>query len=151
MTDRKPFFKRENIIKLQRLLNMNYKPAEIAAEIDVNIDTVYRSYLPAGAPHERDKNGNIWIHGVSFREWAYTIAGARKRKKYDLKAGEGWCMRCNRPVEILNPRIKSVNRYISMNQGTCPKCGGKVNRAFGAKTASAENASRMPGKAPKTA
>jgi len=47
---RQPLLKHCHIIKLGRLLNMLYKPSEIAEEIGVAQDTVYRSYLPAGAP-----------------------------------------------------------------------------------------------------
>jgi len=39
-----PQLKHQHIIKLSRLLNMLYKPSEIAEEIGVSVDTVYRSY-----------------------------------------------------------------------------------------------------------
>ena len=40
---RQPVLKHTHIIKLGRLLDMMYKPAEIADEIGVTPDTVYRS------------------------------------------------------------------------------------------------------------
>jgi len=129
MTDRKPLFKHEQIIKLSRLLDMMYKPTEIAKEINVSVDTVYRSYLPAGAPHTRDKSGAIWIHGLSFSEWVRSQPKTRPIKgKRSLKINEAWCMRCNKPVEIQNPKRKKVNIHISMIKGICPNCGTKINR-----------------------
>lgn len=120
---------REQIIKLGRLLDMKYKPAELGREIGVTVDTIYRTYIPAGAPHERDTRGHIWIVGTDFREWALTVVGWGKRKKHPLQPGEGWCFRCDQPVTILKPKIKDVNQYIHLIQGRCPICGGKVNRA----------------------
>jgi hypothetical protein len=130
MTDRTPIFKHGHIIKLTRLLNMLYRPAEIADEIGVNVDTVYRSYLPAGAPYERDQEGNIWINGPAFREWAFVQIGARKRKKHPLEDGEGWCLKCNQVVKIQKPKARATNRYLALIQGKCPICGSKVNRAI---------------------
>jgi hypothetical protein len=129
MADRKPLFAREQIIKLSRLLNMRYRPTEISEEIDVSVDTVYRCYLPAGAPYERERSGAIWIIGPAFRDWAMAQVGARKIKKHPLAEGEAWCMRCNKPVVIQGTKKRAVNRYLALMQGTCPDCGGKVNRA----------------------
>ncbi|MAT45375.1 MAG: hypothetical protein CL609_23850 [Anaerolineaceae bacterium] len=128
MEKRKPLLKREQIIKLQRLLDMMYKPSEIADEIGVNVYTIWRSYLPAGAPHDRDKSGNIWIHGPSFREWALTQAGLRKRKKHELQPDEAWCMKCNKPVKINNGKERPINKHTGLLQGKCALCGAKVNR-----------------------
>lgn len=133
MIERTPLFKRNTIIKLTRLLNMQYKPRELADEIGINADTVYRGYLPAGAPHTRDRAGNIWIEGTSFREWAMTHTGARKRTKHPLTESEAWCFKCNRPVTIINPRVKPSNRYLALIQGTCQQCGARVNRGISAK------------------
>lgn len=121
--------RREQLIKLGRLLEMRYKPAELGREIGVSADTVYRTYIPAGAPHERDAQGNIWIVGTHFREWAFTEVGYHKRAKHPLQPGEAWCCKCNKPVMILKPKIKAVNQHIHLIQGRCSICGGKVNRA----------------------
>ncbi|MHB8135699.1 MAG: hypothetical protein ACYDH1_15935 [Anaerolineaceae bacterium] len=131
MNKRKPLFKREQLIKLQRLLDMLYKPSEIADEIGVSKDTVYRSYLPAGAPHERDKLGSIWIHGPSFREWVLNQVGARQRTKHELQLNEAWCLTCNKPVAIQNQKERPVNRYLNLIYGYCPDCKTKVNRMAG--------------------
>ena len=40
---RTPLLRHTQIIRLERILNMLYKPAELAEEIAVNPDTIYRS------------------------------------------------------------------------------------------------------------
>ena len=56
-SDRIPKLSRPQVIRLDRLLQMDYKPFEIAELLEVHIDTVYRSYLPAGCPYEKDEKG----------------------------------------------------------------------------------------------
>lgn len=130
---RVPIFKRTQIIKLNRLLNMLYRPAEIAGLLEVSADTVYRSYLAAGAPYSRDAKGNTWIPGLAFRDWVLTFTGT-KHEKHIMLETECWCMKCNAVTTILNPNKKSINRYILMVQGACSVCGGRVNRATSARS-----------------
>lgn len=126
---RQPLLKHQHIIKLSRLLNMLYKPAEIAEEIGVATDTVYRSYLPAGCPYTRDGEGNIWIHGPTFVAWARETISKKKSERAGLPDDHAWCMKCNQAVQLINPKTKRVNRYLELQQAHCPYCGGKVNRA----------------------
>jgi predicted RNA-binding Zn-ribbon protein involved in translation (DUF1610 family) len=116
-------------VKLGRLLNMLYRPAEIAEEIGVAQDTIYRSYLPAGLPHTRDAKGNVWIHGPAFVAWARQTVAKRKSKRAGLPDGYAWCMKCNHPVLLINPHIKVTNRYLELLQAHCPDCGSVINRA----------------------
>lgn len=81
---RQPHLKHQHIVKLGRLLNMLYKPAELAEEIGVTQDTIYRSYLPAGLPHTRDDQGNVWIHGPAFVSWARETISRRQNKRAGL-------------------------------------------------------------------
>ncbi len=119
---------------------MHYTPAELAEEISVSDDTVYRSYIPAGCPHTRDEQDRIWIVGTEFCEWAKVIHEKRKRRKVRrLAADEAWCFRCNEIAKIQSPTPKRVNLYLELLQGTCAECGGKINRARKAsQTASTE-------------
>ncbi len=126
---RQPLFKHQQIVKLGRLLNMLYKPAEIAEEIGVTADTVYRSYLPAGLPHTRDEQGNIWIHGTAFVSWAREVIARRKNKRAPLPDDHAWCLKCNEPVPLINPKVKKSNHYLELLQARCPNCGKMVNRA----------------------
>jgi hypothetical protein len=104
-----------------------YKPSEIAEELEVSVDTVYRSYLPDGAPYERDKDGGIWIHGLSFAQWVCKIY--KNKKRVPMLQDEAWCCKCNEPVKLINPKPKQSGRYVIFMQGKCPNCGCTVNRA----------------------
>ena len=126
---RQPLLKHTHIIKLGRLLDMLYKPSEIADEIGVSQDTVYRSYLPAGLPHTRDEQDNVWIHGPAFIGWARETISKRKARRRPLPDDQAWCLACKGPVPLINPKIKSVNRYLEMLQAVCPQCGTTINRA----------------------
>ncbi len=117
---------REQLIRVGHLLNMRYKPSEIAEEIGCNVDTVYRSFIPAGCPHERDKRGHIWIIGTAFRDWARDTF---KRKGAKMPEGFAYCLRCRQPVRMVATVEKPVNRYLTLIAGTCETCGAKVNRA----------------------
>jgi hypothetical protein len=126
---RQPLLKHMHVVKLGRFLNMLYRPSEIAEEIGVADDTVYRSYLPAGLPHLRDDQGNIWIHGPAFVEWAKETISKKKGRRASLPDGHAWCMKCNKAVPLNNPKIKQSNRYLELLQAPCPDCGKTVNRA----------------------
>jgi hypothetical protein len=119
--------RRDHVIRLGRLLNMRYRPAELASEIGCHPDTVYRSYIPAGCPHERDGRGHIWIVGTEFAEWAQNLASQDRVK---LAAGEAFCFKCSKAVRMAGPvTIKRTNRYLEMASARCPECGTVVNRA----------------------
>ena len=124
-----PRLKHHNIIRLGRLLDMMYRPSEIAEEIDVTVDTIYRSWLPAGLPHKRDSDGSIWIHGPVLVAWAKETIAQSKKKSAPLEEGHGWCMKCNQAVVMVSPTPIYSNRYIEIVQSVCPKCGIPVNRA----------------------
>lgn len=125
-----PRLARAQIIRLSRLLNMKYKPSEIASLLEVSVDTVRRSYLAAGCPHERDSSGRVWIVGTSFKLWAENVLNKRKRKSLNPMAkDEAWCFRCNKRVKINKPKKITVNRYLEILQSICPNCSTKVNRA----------------------
>ena len=59
--------------RLVKLLDMFYKPSEIAEEIGFSVRQVYRVYIPAGCPYERDSKKRLWSNGKAFREWAIEI------------------------------------------------------------------------------
>jgi DNA-directed RNA polymerase subunit RPC12/RpoP len=50
-----------------------------------------------------------------------------------MSENQGWCVRCNKRVLMLEPKsvYRGGNREIM--QSVCPHCGGKVNRARGIK------------------
>lgn len=117
--------------KLEKLLHMKYKPSEIAGELGVSVYMVYRVYLPAGAPYERDKNKNIWIIGDVFADWARTHAEMNKHTgaKIPLETGQFYCLKCNKAVSPARVIKGSVNARGVINlSGKCPECSTKINR-----------------------
>lgn len=57
-----PRLNRSQTGRLKRLLDMQYTVAELAAELGVSPDAIYRSHIPAGAP---DGNIEVTIPGES--------------------------------------------------------------------------------------
>lgn len=126
-----PRLNRGQVLRLGRLLHMKYKPAELARELAVTSDTVYRSYIPAGCPCEMDTSGRIWIVGTYFAEWARSfIAQKRNKPRAVMQPGHGYCLRCSRVVAIQNPKrhLQSKSRNVVRVTGRCPECNAKVNR-----------------------
>ena len=118
---------RSVIVRLGRLLYMEYRPAELAEELGCGVNTVYRSYLAAGCPHRRDETGHIWIVGTEFREW---VRATLKKDKTPLADGEAYCLKCNAPVKMTGElAVQAVNLYLELIKGECPVCGTQVNRA----------------------
>lgn len=110
------------------LLWMEYKPSEIAEEIKCNTDTVYKSYIPAGCPHRRDEEGNIWIVGTEFAAWARKMFKRSDARKTDMGRNQAWCMKCRRPVDVTELVIEPARERLERVTGRCTECGSKVNR-----------------------
>ncbi|MBA4375688.1 MAG: hypothetical protein C0401_05890 [Anaerolinea sp.] len=129
---KKILLSRPQIIKLSRLLYMKYKPSEIAKVLDVDVHTVYQNYLKIGCPFEKDTNGNIWIIGTDFREWAQSEIAERKKKvNPPMLENQAWCVKCNERVLMVNPKVVYSGGNREILQSICPLCGTKVNRARG--------------------
>jgi len=128
---RNPIFKHAQIVKFQRLMNMMYKPSEIADEIGVTYDTVKRSYVPAGCPVTRDESGRMWINGHAFAKWANELHKERKPKRAKLKENQAYCFHCREVVTFKPKASRPINRWLEMVSGTCDKCKGNVNKARG--------------------
>jgi hypothetical protein len=114
------------IVKAPGLLPMLYKPSEIAGDLGIPNRTLY-DWLDAGAPHQRDRSGHIWIIGVQFYEW---VNQNRKKKegKRKLSSGEAYCLRCNTAVQLINPVRQHVKGRLYLIKGICPQCGITINR-----------------------
>lgn len=108
--------------RLGKLLDMMYKPSELAEEIGFTRRQVYRVYIPAGCPHEKDENGRLWINGKSFREWV-----EENYKKRKLARNEAFCLTCKKPVKMIKPIEKQEGRLIYW-LCDCPECGRKLAR-----------------------
>ena len=111
--------------KLSRLLDMLYKPSELAEEIGFTRRQIYRAYIPLGCPHERDETGHLWINGEAFHQWY-----RETYKKAEIAEDEVYCLACKQIVSIHNPIKKRKGRYHYLLI-TCPECGKKVSKAIG--------------------
>ena len=113
--------------KVKRLLNMLYTPGELADEIGVSQQQVYRVYIAYGCPHRKDNRGRIWVNGEEFKGWV-----EQTYKKRKLEQNQAFCVSCKRVVEIVDSeKVKKGNLifYISV----CPLCGNKVARIIDCK------------------
>jgi hypothetical protein len=113
--------------RLDTLLDMMYRPSELAEEIGFAVRQVYRVYIPAGCPHERDEQRHIWINGKAFREWALDVY-----KKCKLASDEAFCLTCRQPVKMIDPIQQRKGRLLYV-LCDCPKCGRRLTRIVGRK------------------
>jgi len=108
--------------RLGHLLDMYYKPSELAEEVGFTRRQVYRVYIPAGCPHKRGEKRYIWINGKAFREW-YEETYPRA----SLDQDETFCLTCKKPVKIINPKREKKGRLHYLIS-YCPSCGRKLAR-----------------------
>lgn len=108
--------------KVKNLLDMPYSPMELSEEIGINVDQIYRVYLPAGCPHSKDIQRHIVINGEEFKAWI-----TENYKKRTLEKNQAYCVSCKKAVELVNPQriIDGRNSYL---MSTCPNCGNHVTR-----------------------
>ncbi len=108
--------------RIRALLNMMYKPAEIANEVGFDRRMFKRVYFPLGCPFATDRDGSIYVNGVAFHDWYFSHYTKRK-----LQANEAFCRTCDKGVQLVNPVEKEAqrNRYLA---GHCPNCNRKISR-----------------------
>lgn len=125
---KKPRMTAKQLSHLGSLLWMEYKPSELAEEIECATDTIYKSYIPAGCPNRRDDEGNIWIVGTEFAAWARKMFIRANARTTDMGRDQAWCMRCKHPVDVTELVARAVKPGVEQISGTCSECGVKVNR-----------------------
>jgi hypothetical protein len=108
--------------RLKRLLDMEYKPSELAQELGINLDQIYLVYIKLGCPHKRDGKRYIQINGKEFQSWYL-----EKYQKAKVKRDETFCKTCRKPVKIVDgvTRKKGGLTYIV---SSCPNCGRKLSK-----------------------
>lgn len=106
------------------LLDMMYTPAELAEELGITREDVYRTLIPAGMPHTKDLHGHIWIHGLGAGVW---ILSQQRRKKLTLTPDQFLCLHCRTAVtpDPLTVTRASAGRYHYL-RAACPACGMTV-------------------------
>lgn len=113
------------IVKSPGLLPMKYKVSELSEELSIHERTL-RDWLAGGAPHQIDSRNHVWVIGTDFHKWV--VESRKKKTSRNMKEKDGWCLRCKKTVEILNPQVISrVGQPIRI-RGECPICGAIVNR-----------------------
>ena len=118
--------------RLGRLLEMQYRPRELAEELGVHPDTVRRGWLRAGAPHMRDEDGAVWLVGTEVAAWLEAIAA---RPKVVLGPGEAYCLHCQAGVAMVDGEREATGAAVLV-RGRCGRCGGLVARFETAKVKS---------------
>lgn len=106
--------------RLAKLLDMMYRPSELAEEVGFEVRQVYRVYIPLGLMHERDSRRHIWINGKVFRDWAKNLY-----KKRTLAKNEAFCLTCKKAVKMKNP-IRKSHSLIDYFECDCPNCNRKI-------------------------
>ncbi len=108
--------------RLKRLLDMMYSPGELAKEIGIAKNQIYRVYVPLGCPHERDTHNRIEINGMAFASWY-----EGEFKKASVGEGETFCKTCQKAVKIVDgeEHRKGQLTYVI---SCCPVCGRKLTR-----------------------
>ena len=119
---------REAKLRANGLLDMLYKPSEIARELGIEKRHIYGRLIPSGMPHNKDRNGSIWIHGPELAAWLRTLT----KKRVPLADGEAYCMRCRKPSRIVDSK-RVRHGALMLLRGKCNKCGATVNRGVKAR------------------
>ncbi len=101
---------------------MAYTPAELVKEIGFTVRQVYRVYIPAGCPHQRDDRNHLWINGNEFRVWVQEVY-----QKRELGLNEAFCLTCKKAVKMVEPERVQDGRLIYY-LCKCPCCGRKLAR-----------------------
>ena len=104
-----------------RLMDMEYKPSEIAEELGATKVQIMR-LITAGAPARKDSNGHFWVHGEKLAEWLEKAAPKKPKDKTTFADNECYCLPCKRIVIFAE-----TNRRRGVIFGTCPH-GHKVSR-----------------------
>lgn len=107
-------------MQMYGLLDMLYSPRELAREVGFTQRQVYRVYLPAGCPHERDTMRRLWLNGKAFREW-YEVTYPRA----ELKDNEAFCLSCRKAVSMGARARKAKGQFIYW-LASCPNCGRRL-------------------------
>lgn len=109
-------------LRLGSLLNMMYRPSELAEEIGFSKRQVYKVYVPLGCPHERDKHNHIWINGEAFCRWY-----EETYPKVNMGDNEAFCLTCKQPVEMVEPEEQRKGGMVYL-VSACPDCGRRLAR-----------------------
>ena len=116
------------IVKAPGLLPMQYTAHEMADELHIP-ETTLRDWFLRGAPHTRDEHNHLWVSGQEFSAWVEEQRKSKQHRSHrKLKDGEGYCLRCNQVVEMIDPIVRHIKGKLYHTKGKCPVCGCTINR-----------------------
>ncbi len=110
-----------------RILDMDYKPAEIAEELGASKEQILR-LISAGAPARKDSSGRLWIRGLNFVQWLNDAAPKKPGDKTVFADDECYCVTCRQVV-----RFTEYRRSHRVAYGNCIN-GHKVVRLVSLKS-----------------
>jgi hypothetical protein len=111
-------------MRLLKLLDMLYTPAEIASIVGFSRRQFYRVYFPSGCPDKRDAQGFHWVNGKAFARWY-----SKNYKKVTLSPNETFCLTCKMPVPIVNAETRQRNNLVYLTSA-CPHCNRPLAKYF---------------------
>ena len=107
--------------KLKRLLDMWYRPSELAEEMGMHVNTIYR-LVEQGGPCKREGN-HFFIRGTTFRDW---VIENRATEKVHLAEDEALCFHCQEPRKFTAVEVHRMSRKREQVKGQCAVCGKTV-------------------------
>jgi hypothetical protein len=119
--------------KAKGLMNMMYTSAELAEALGVDRRALLDRWIKEGLPYTQDAKRRYWFNGRDVAAWVVAYKTPRVQS-LDMPKGMAMCLSCRQPVRIKDPQESTVKRTRIVN-GTCPNCGGPVNRISGRKGA----------------
>lgn len=109
-------------LKLAGLMDLDYKPSELAEELEISSSRIYNVYLKLDCPHYRTDRDRIFINGKQFREWYDQIY-----KNRSLEKDQTFCVSCKKIVKLDNPTRVDKGRLV-LYQSDCPNCGKRTSK-----------------------
>jgi hypothetical protein len=105
------------------LLDMLYKPSELAFELALPVSRIYALIL-AGLPHQRDDMGRMWIPGPQAARWILNW----HKPHHPIGTDQAFCLTCKKAVALLNPKRIECRGIVRL-KSICPQCGCLVYRS----------------------
>ena len=114
------------ITRAPGLLPMLYRVSDLADDLGIPAKAV-RNLLNAGAPHQHDQRGHLWVSGTDFAHWVSFIQETKRKRRLKLQDDEAFCLGCRRPVKLIDPEVTKVG-HSTLLSSICPACGSMIYR-----------------------
>lgn len=111
--------------KFLGLLDMVYKPSELAEILNLSAKTIYK-YVEQGLPVRKDRYGHIWINGKALAGWGKSMLSTGRKVRLVGK-DDFYCLGCKAAVhqEVYTARR---SRRVMLLKGVCPVCGTTITK-----------------------